>query len=58
MSSKVASWVFLCGAATAADPGMVPAASPAAVAIPPLKKVLLEISCPNYDLLSGSKQCE
>jgi len=34
-------------------PGMLLAASPAAAAIPPLKNVLLEISCPNFDLLSG-----
>ena len=52
MSSKVASCVSFCGAAAAAAPGILPAARPAAAAIPPLKNVLLEISCPNYDLLS------
>jgi hypothetical protein len=50
MSSKVASCVSSGGAAAAA--GMLPAARPAAAAIPPLKNALLEISCPNVDLLS------
>jgi hypothetical protein len=34
---------------------MLLAARPAAAAIPPLKNVLLEISCPNGDLLSHKK---
>ena len=42
------------GAAAAAAPGMLLAARPAAAAIPPLRKVLLEIACPNFDLLSVS----
>jgi hypothetical protein len=53
MSSKVASCVCFCDAAAAEAPGMLPAANPAAAAIPPRKNVLLEISCPNYDLLSN-----
>ena len=36
------------------EPGMLLAARPAAAAIPPLRKVLLEIACPNFDLLSVS----
>jgi hypothetical protein len=52
MSNKVASWVCSSGAAAAATPEMLLAASPAAAAIPPLRKVLLEIACPNFDLLS------
>jgi hypothetical protein len=47
MSNKVASCVFSSGRAAAAAPGKLPAATPAAAAIPLLRNVLLEMSCPN-----------
>jgi hypothetical protein len=55
MSNTVASCDFSSGPVTAAAAGMLLAASPAALAIPPFKKVLLEICCPNVDLLSGER---